>query len=316
MKEFDLIAAIRQMTTTLPANGFEGIGDDCAVLPLGEEALVFTTDALMEGVHFLRHTTSAYDLGHKALAVNLSDVAAMGVTPVAVLLSLSLTAKATERWAHDFMEGFTDLARQHGVALIGGDTTRSEGGISIAVTAIGRGALRDLKRRKDAREGDLILVSAPLGGSAHGLQQLMEGIEEGHCVEAHRRPQPEIEAGCWLGKREEVHAMMDLSDGIHSDLRHIVEASGMDAEVDVARIPVAEGATRDEAIVGGEEYKLLLTADGASAEALCRAFTEQFGRPLYPIGRITNASESPSIAWFDGGEPFNCTKKGFEHFSE
>lgn len=311
MKEFELIAAIRRSAEALPSNSFEGIGDDCAVLPMGEESLLFTTDALIEGVHFLRTTTPPRDLGHKALAVNLSDVAAMGVRPVAVLLSLSLTADATEEWVAEFMEGFTALAQAHGVALIGGDTTRSEGGIALSVTAIGRGASRAIKRRRDARVGDTILVSDRLGGSAHGLHDLMHGITAGACVEAHRRPQPEIEAGAWLGSRSEVHAMMDLSDGLQSDLRHIAEEAGVGAAIELTQIPVAEGATLAEAVAGGEDYKLLLTAAKESVAMLCRDFEQRFARPLYPIGEITEAG----ISWLDEGKMVACPGKGFEHFS-
>lgn len=312
MKEFELIAAIRRSVEGLPDNAFEGIGDDCAVLPLGDEALVFTTDALAEGVHFLRSTTSARDLGAKALAVNLSDVAAMGVRPVAVLLSLSLTADATAAWVEAFMEGFTALAREHSVALIGGDTTRSEGGITIGVTAIGRGALASIKRRRDARLGDVVLVTDRLGASAHGLQELMQGATEGACVEAHRRPEPEIEAGAWLGTRTEVHAMMDLSDGLQSDLQRITEEAEVGAEIELTAIPVAEGATIAEAVAGGEDYKLLLTADPARTEELCRDFLAHFHRPLYPIGRITEQGE---IRWLEAGKATQEQWKGFEHFS-
>ncbi|MBQ8470559.1 MAG: thiamine-monophosphate kinase, partial [Alistipes sp.] len=160
MQEFEFIRHIHRHCEELPANGFEGIGDDCAVLELGDEALVFTADALMEGVHFLRHATSPRELGHKALAVNLSDVAAMGVRPVAVMLSISLPRDLDEGWSEAFIEGFTALAKQHQVALIGGDTTRSEQGIALSVTAIGRGPRTSLKRRREAHVGDTLLVTA------------------------------------------------------------------------------------------------------------------------------------------------------------
>ena len=124
MTEFGLIDRIRDLTAALPSNGFEGIGDDCAVLPLGNgESLVFTSDLLVEEVHFLRRATSARELGGKALAVNLSDVAAMGARPVATLLSLALPPETMEGWAEAFAEGYRDLAARYGVALVGGDTT-------------------------------------------------------------------------------------------------------------------------------------------------------------------------------------------------
>lgn len=310
MQEFEFIRHIHRHCEELPANGFEGIGDDCAVLELGDEALVFTADALMEGVHFLRHATSPRELGHKALAVNLSDVAAMGVRPVAVMLSISLPRDLEEGWAEAFIEGFTALAKQHQVALIGGDTTRSEQGIALSVTAIGRGPRTSLKRRREAHVGDTLLVTAPLGASAAGLHELLQGHLNHPLAAQHRTPQPEIEVGMWLGLRPEVHAMMDLSDGLASDICHIAEESHVGFDLDLATIPVAEGATREDAICGGEDYKLLLTADSDSAAQLCRDFEARFARPLYPIGHIT----SHEMRWHEKGVAVATPTPYFHHF--
>ena len=154
MTEFGFIDRIKDLFATLPDNGFEGIGDDCAVLPVGGgESLVFTTDMLAEGVHFLRTATSARGLGRKSLAVNLSDVASMGARPIATLLSLSLPDDATGAWAEEFMQGYRELSQEFGVTLAGGDTTRSAAGITINVTAIGRAADTHIKRRSGARPG-------------------------------------------------------------------------------------------------------------------------------------------------------------------
>ena len=164
MTEFGFIEQIRTRFASLPDNGFEGIGDDCAVLPLGGgESLVFTADLLTEGVHFLRAATTPRELGGKSLAVNLSDVAAMGARPVATLLSIALPADAAGAWAAEFMEGYRELSETFGTALIGGDTTRSESGITINVTAIGRTPSANLKRRSDARPGDVIFAAGELG---------------------------------------------------------------------------------------------------------------------------------------------------------
>lgn len=311
MKEFTLISAIRQAAQALPDNGFEGIGDDCATLMLGDEALVFTLDTLCEGVHFLRAATPPRELGHKTLAVNLSDVAAMGVRPVAVLLSLSLPASIEEQWAAELMEGFLATARRYDVALIGGDTTRSESGIVLSVTAIGRGKADALKHRRDARNGDTVLVSDRLGGSAAGLRDLLRGALDSPLAVLHRNPEPEIEAGAWFGKRREVHAMMDLSDGLDSDLRHILEESGVGAEIELSQLPIDEGATLEDAVAGGEDYKLLLTADTASVAQLCRDFEATFGRPLYPIGRIVSGT---TLTWLTHGRQTRPTWHGFAHF--
>lgn len=160
MTEFGFIDRIKDLFATLPDNGFEGIGDDCAILPVGGgESLVFTTDMLAEGVHFLRAATSSRELGRKSLAVNLSDVASMGARPVATLLSLSLPDDATGTWAEEFMQGYRELSQEFGVTLAGGDTTRSAAGITINVTAIGRAADTHIKRRSGARPGDVIFTA-------------------------------------------------------------------------------------------------------------------------------------------------------------
>ena len=312
MGEFELIAAIKGMADGLPANGFEGIGDDCAVLEIGNgEALVFTSDALCEGVHFLRNAISPRALGDKALAVNLSDVASMGVAPVAVLLSLSLPDDLHEGWVEELMAGFTTLAKQHEVALIGGDTTRSQSGVVLNITAIGRGAASHLKRRRDARVGDVVLVSDRLGASAAGLKEVLRGNYHTPLAAIHHHPVAEIEAGCWLGARKEVHAMMDLSDGLASDLKHILKASAVGAEVELTAIPVAEGATLREALTGGEDYKLLLTADAAHCTRLMADFESRFQRPLYPVGHITASKE---LHWLEKGVETVQEISGFCHF--
>lgn len=312
MTEFGFIDHIRRRFADLPSNGFEGIGDDCAVLPLTEgDSLLFTADLLAEGVHFLRHATSARELGGKALAVNLSDVAAMGARPVATLLSIALPDDAAGRWAEEFMEGYRALSERYGVALVGGDTTRSGSGITVNVTAIGRAVSGRIKRRSDARPGDRIFVAGALGASGAGLRDILAGSPDTPLAAVHRTPEPQVAEGIWFGEQPEVHAMMDLSDGLASDLRHILERSGVGAEVDIEAIPVAEGADLQTAACGGEDYKLLLTADAAAADALCTAFQARFGTPLYPIGRIVATA---GLVWMRDGRPEPVDWHGFEHF--
>lgn len=312
MTEFGFIERIAARFAALPANGFEGIGDDCAVLPIGNhEALLFTTDLLTEGVHFLRAATSARELGRKSLAVNLSDVAAMGGRPVATLLSLSLPADTADDWAAEFMEGYREVSERFGVALAGGDTTRSESGIVIGVTAIGRTETSRIKRRSDARAGDTIFVSGELGASGAGLADLLAGRYDTSLAAIHRNPQPQVAEGLWLGAQPEVHAMMDLSDGLASDIRRILERSHCGAELDMERIPVAAGADLRLAACGGEDYKLLFTADTAAAERLAADYRDRFGAPLYPIGRITEGTEP---VWRQNGRPVELIGQGFRHF--
>lgn len=313
--EFGLIGRLADWCRTLPANGFEGIGDDCAVLPVGgDEALVFTTDLLIEDVHFLRRAASPEELARKALHVNLSDVAAMGAHPVATLLSLALPADTVRSdWAERFARGYAEASAEAGVNLIGGDTTASPSGVSINVTAIGRAPFACLKRRDAARPGDVVLAAGELGASAAGLRDLLAGRYDTPLACLHKRPEAQVAEGEWLGRRGEVHAMMDLSDGLASDLVHILERSGVGAEIDVERIPVAAGADLEAALCGGEDYKLLLTACGEGAETLRRDFEAHFRCPLYPVGRIV-ASADPLVRWLRCGRPFAADWHGFRHY--
>lgn len=316
MTEFGLIDHIRTLCRQLPANGIEGIGDDCAVVPVGDgEALVMTADLLVEGVHFLRHAASAEEIGRKALAVNLSDVASMGARPVATLLSLALPRDTIEGdWAERFMAGYTAMSGEYGVALIGGDTTASPHEVTINVTAIGRVPVDRIKRRSAARAGDHILVGGPLGESAAGLQDILAGRLSTPLADIHRLPRPQVAEGIWLGGRAEVHAMMDLSDGLASDLRHILRASGVGAEVETGRIPAPQGL--ENAVSGGEDYKLLLTADGDCSDRLRDDFERHFGTPLYDIGRIVAAAVSTSapLQWLRDGRPLAADWQGFRHY--
>lgn len=311
MTEFGFIDHIRRRFADLPDQGFEGIGDDCAVLPLGGEALVFTSDLLTEGVHFLRHATSARELGGKSLAVNLSDVAAMGARPVATLLSIALPPDASGVWAEEFMEGYRELSARFGTPLVGGDTTRSESGVTINVTAIGRSPLTHLKRRRDARPGDALFVAGELGASGAGLRDLLAGHPDTPPARIHRNPQPQVDEGIWLGARSEVHAMMDLSDGLASDLRHILDESDCGAEVELERIPVAAGADLRTAACGGEDYKLLFTAAPTATRQLEEEFLARFGTPLHRIGRIT---ERAGLTWLQAGSPVQLDWQGFTHY--
>ncbi len=312
MTEFGFIDKICARFAELPLNGFEGIGDDCAVLPVADgDALLFTADLLNEGVHFLRRATSARELGGKALAVNLSDIAAMGGRPVATLLSLALPPDAGETWAEEFMEGYRALSERYGVALVGGDTTRSGQGITINVTAIGRAPLSCIKRRSAARPGDVLFTTGALGASGAGLRDLLAGRLDTPAAVEHRNPRPQVEEGLWLGMRREVHAMMDLSDGLASDLRHILDRSGVGAEVLLERVPVAEGSDLQTAACGGEDYKLLLTADAEGAGRLADEFLKRFGSPLHPLGRITGTRE---LVWLQNGNPVPLDWHGFTHY--
>ena len=185
------------------------------------------------------------------------------------------------------------------------------GGITINVTAIGRAPDAHVKRRDAAREGDVVFVAGELGASGAGLRDILAGRYDTPLAAVHRNPEPQVGEGAWLGARSEVHAMMDLSDGLASDLGHILDRSSAGAEVELSLIPVAPGSDLRTAACGGEDYKLLLTADPSAADRLAADYLARFGSPLYPLGRIT---ARPGLVWLRDGRPEPLDWHGFEHF--
>ena len=312
MTEFGFIEAIRRAFAAIPSNGFEGIGDDCAVLPLDDgSSLVFTTDVLVEGVHFLLRAASAAEIGAKSLAVNLSDVAAMGARPVATMLSIALTDDTAGSWAEEFMEGYRAMSERYAVPLIGGDTSKSKSGVTINVVAIGRAPSECIKRRSAALAGDIVMVGGVLGASAAGLADILDGRYDTEAAAIHKNTAPQLREGEWLGTQTAVHAMMDISDGLASDLGHILKASQVGAVIDTDDIPCHSDLRT--AVCGGEDYKLLLTVDPRRAEQLAADFLQRFGQPLYSIGRIT-ASDNHSTEWRSNGMTISPDWSGFSHF--
>lgn len=318
--EFGLIGRIAADFKSLIPQGWEGIGDDCAVIPWNEDkSLVVTTDLLVENVHFLRKKITPYQLGCKSLAANLSDIAAMGAKPVATFLSIGLPSETVEvEWCDAFFDGY----RSFGVPLLGGDTTSSPEGIVINITVLGMAENDHIKRRSDARPGDLIAVTGPLGDSAGGLQALLKNIPHDtdikELIKRHHKPRPHLAEGEWLGTCEEVHAMMDVSDGVASDLFHILRASGVGAAIQTDAVPTSpvlrkiagqQGWNAVElALTGGEDYVLLLTVDPARINDLQKGFEARFGHPLHVIGECR--SGKPEITYRGTDNHFT----GFEHF--
>ena len=270
--EFELIDWIKRQFRV--PDGVLGIGDDCAVLPQSEglETLV-TTDMLVEGVHFLLEDIDPYSLGWKSAAVNLSDIAGMGGKPVGSFLSCALPKTLDDGFLKGFFEGYKALSERFDCPLLGGDTTSSLDELCINVTVLGACEIGKSRKRSAAEPGDLICVTGPLGDSAAGLKVILENAaaekEEGILRERHYRPVPRIEEGMELAATPGVNAMMDISDGIGSDLRHILEESGTGARVDVRSLPLSAElravCTRrgwdpvELALDGGEDYELLFT---------------------------------------------------------
>lgn len=287
---------IRRCAQQTPGRGLiRGIGDDCAVLrPRSNEDLVFTTDFVIEDRHFTTDTHTAGDIGHKALARSLSDLAAMGAGPVFCLVSLAFPQTVTQRWLRGFYKGVTDLAARYQVALAGGDLARSER-ITVDVMCCGRTPRGKAILRNTARPGDSIYVTGELGGAAAGLASM-----RGANWRRQKRPEPRISAGLML--RTMATAGMDLSDGLSLDLCRLCEESKCGAELD-GRLPIAKGASLGHALHGGEDYELLFTAARQR-----RVPPKIAGLPVTRIGSITNTPGEITFA----GE--HLRSLGFDHF--
>jgi thiamine-monophosphate kinase len=312
--EFDLIARIRARVATR-ADVVLGIGDDAALLapPPGRQ-LVVTADTLNDGVHFPRGTSPA-DVGWKALAVNLSDLASMGAEPAWCTLSLSLP-QSDPAWIEGFLDGFLDLAGQHDIALVGGDTTR--GPLSIAVTAMGLVEPGRALRRDGARVGDEVWVTGTLGDAAGGLALL-----DREPVPALRarldRPTPRVAAGRALVGI--ASACVDVSDGLLADLGHVCARSRVAARIDVDALP-ASAALREafgEAdrialqASGGDDYELCFTAP-ADAGADIGAVSAQLGLRFTRIGRIVAGEGVHPVD--AKSQPWSSPRRGYDHFAE
>ena len=263
LNELALIQRIRRAAQSGGKKPAVGIGDDCAVLdlPRGTQTLV-TTDFSLEGVHFRREWHPADSVGHRCLARGLSDIAAMGGTPHAAFLSLALPANLPQRWV-DIIAGLLKLAKQYSVTLAGGDTAQSPHGILADIVVLGSVPQGKAVLRSGARPGDFVYVTGTLGRSIATLQQLHSG--EKLKPSAHLRhfyPEPRLAVGQYLRHHNLATSMIDISDGLSTDLRHICDESGVGAIIDEIVLPVVT-SERDRfrnALHGGEDYELLFTA--------------------------------------------------------
>ena len=263
LHEKSLIAEIRRISGTSRRIAL-GIGDDAAILriPPGHEMLV-TTDFSLEGVHFRRDWHLPESVGHRCLARGLSDIAAMGGEPVAVFLSLAVPEKLPQKWVDGFLRGLTALARQHRVALAGGDTSASPDGILADIVVVGSAPAGKTVRRSGAKPGDLIYVTGQLGASALALGKMYASPKKKLNAKKYPRhffPEPRLAVGRYLRERKIATSMIDLSDGLSTDLHHICEESKVGASISAELIPCAEGVSLKHALHGGEDYELLFSA--------------------------------------------------------
>lgn len=322
--EFSLIDRFFARRAKAPAPRHDeaplGIGDDCALIapPAGHQ-LAISTDMLVEGRHFFPDV-DPHALGHKALAVNLSDLAAMGAKPHAFTLALALP-RADEAWLEAFSDGMFALAERHDCALIGGDTTG--GPLNICITVFGDVPNGAALRRDAARPGDDIYVSGVLGDARAALGAMRgEWPAPADAAPAWRRalerPEPRVALGMALCGV--AHAALDISDGLAGDLMHILERSYMRATVDADAVPCSaavralpDAARRRCTLAGGDDYELCFTAPPSARESLVQ-IAMRLNVPLTRIGKI-ETSGSPDIAWRDGaGAPLSLTLQGFDHF--
>jgi thiamine-monophosphate kinase len=320
--EFGLIEKINKMfQSRLPA-GLVGIGDDCAVIPQSKsKSILISTDLLIENIHFLRTRISPQDLGYKSIAVNLSDIAAMGGAPKYVFISMAMPANTNYIWLNKYLHAVKSILEKYNVLLLGGDTTGSKHELMISVTVVGEAHPKKIKYRSDAKLGDIICVTRNLGDSAAGLFCIKHNIKAKTLINRHYRPIPEIEAGLFLAEQSEVHAMIDVSDGINSDLRRIMGSSHCGAVIDLNALPISleliklaqqqKFSACEMAAMGGEDYCLLATVASSAFDAIATKFKNKFNRPLIPIGRITDGD---SLKYFSQGKSISLKMKGFSHF--
>jgi thiamine-monophosphate kinase len=321
--EFDLIA---EFFTRPTPSAVLGVGDDCALIaPSPGMQLAISTDMLIAGRHF-SPTDGPGTIGHKAMAVNLSDLAAMGATPRFALLSIALP-DADEKFLRGFAGGFFGLAQKYGVEVIGGDTTRG-GLLTLNVTVIGEVPPGQALRRDAAQPGDDIWVSGTLGDAAAALahHQGRLRLETGQAVQCFPRlfvPAPRVELG--LALRGIAHAAIDVSDGFAADLGHILECSRqgpnpLGAEIWFRHLPLSEALApvRDDPVVqdcvlaGGDDYELIFTAPDSQRETIL-ALASALDLQLTRVGHV---SAEPGLRILDRGQPVNLGRTGFDHFSQ
>lgn len=309
MNEFDLIA---KLTKSLPVNDtvVTGPGDDCAILDFGlpDKLFLFKTDAVVEGVHFTRETPPE-KIGRKALGRCLSDVAAMAGTPATALITIGLPKNFDPEFIAKIYDGLNALARTFGVAIVGGETTTSPGGIFISVALLGTVARGKQVLRSGARAGDAIFVTGELGGSLAGKHLDFES---------------RIAEARWLAEHFSIHAMADLSDGLAGDLRHILTASGVGADLLKTAIPISRAAKAQAksgssaklpviaALTDGEDFELLFTVPGKDAVKLLDAWKQKFPKlKLSCVGKIV-AAEGIKLRDKNGVQRLEMS--GYSHF--
>ena len=331
MNERDVIAYISALAQPSAQGLIKGIGDDCAVIDRdGRHVWLLTLDTLIESVHFDCAFHPPQLLGRKAVSVNVSDIGAMGGQPRFALLSVGMPPGFDPAWFQAFAQGVAAACREYGCLLIGGDTVASPQGLNFSLTLIGEAKAERVIYRNGAQVGDTIWVSGPLGWAAAGLALLQRGIGRDNdaffpLIQRHLDPRARATLGNMVGESGLVHAMMDLSDGLATDLAHLCAASAVAAEIEAQRLPgqslLAEAArlTGEDplhwAIRGGEDFELLFTA-AAEAEAELMALGRQCDLELTAIGTIVTGTGVSLLRRDEDGstEAESVAYGGYDHF--
>lgn len=296
-----------------------GIGDDCSIQPqLADQDLLTSTDLLIEGVHFDREWTSMFDLGRKSAAVNISDIAAMGGTPQSLFLGIGRPKQINDAEIEEFISGFLVETKQYGAVLAGGDTCSSPGPLMISVTVQGTVATGEAICRQGASYGDAIYVSGFLGDSALAFHLLQCGQKpDSYLAERFHTPTPRVALGQKLSERQLATAMLDISDGLLADLGHILDLSGVGADLELKKIPLSkpfqkilegDSSLMDLALAGGEDYELVFTSP-------LKDLADQIGS-AHSVTRIGNISQKSGLrVRKPDGELYQCQRGGFDHFA-
>lgn len=329
--EFELIGFLTG-DLTYDRHTIIGVGDDCAVYEVSKGHYVLATcDMLIESVHFSRKTASPFLIGCKAMACSLSDIAAMGGHPLFALASIGLPETTNEDFVQDLYVGIRSMCRDYQVVLVGGDTVRSPEKIVIDISMIGECPKGKFVPRSGAKTGDAIVVTGYLGDSAAGLDLLNKKVAEPDTerrsvlMEAHLAPEPRCAQGAFLAENFKIHSMIDISDGLAGDLRHICDSSKLGARIRADKIPVSEtlkqfcyGARIDPltyALAGGEDYELLFTLAPKELERLTQQWPEEFEVPLAQIGEMDKALRGAHII-SENGDERPLDEHSFEHFGK
>lgn len=331
MKEREIIQLLARLTAGGSPELLAGIGDDCAVIRKNEQqSWLVTMDTLVEGVHFDLSWHPAWLLGRKAVAVNISDIAAMGGTPVFVFLSLGLPAGFAPQWLEDFSRGLAAACKEFGCLLAGGDTVRTRNGIVLTLTVLGEAASEQVLLRSGARAGDTLWVSGTLGKAAAGLELCRQGRAEDpqlqELVMAHLDPSPRLELGRCLAGSGLAHAMMDLSDGLATDIAHLCQQSKAGVRIDAARLPAPSSLKKAALLLaqdplvwmvaGGEDYELAFAASPRQEQAVL-ALAAEVGVPVAAVGTFDERQGVRLIRPGPGGTgqiEVDISYEGYDHF--